>query len=129
MCRLPFHPLTSRHARYPSTNATPSTHDILSRNTHILTTPSQTNATVLSAGFRVLGALLSVLPGSLAQQAPQVLSTATAVLSQPVAAGTAPLHVAVMGFLGLFVGTHAPGVWGGGLGKVSGEGSFGGEGS
>ncbi|KAL1752017.1 armadillo-type protein [Schizophyllum commune] len=81
--------------------------------------PPKTNATVLSAGFRVLGALLSVLPGSLAQQAPQVLSTATAVLSQPVAAGTAPLHVAVMGFLGLFVGTHAPGVWGGGLGKLT----------
>ncbi|KAI5823275.1 TIP120-domain-containing protein [Schizophyllum commune Tattone D] len=81
--------------------------------------PPKTNATVLSAGFRVLGALLSVLPGSLAQQAPQVLATATAVLSQPVAAGTAPLHVAVMGFLGLFVGTHAPGVWGSGLGKLT----------
>ena len=115
-CTLPFHECFPFHARYPLTQHTHTNH------------PLQTNATVLSAGFRVLGALLSVLPGSLAQQAPQVLATVTAVLSQPVAAGTAPLHVAVMGFLGLFVGTHAPGVWGGGLGKVSGEGC-GGEGS
>ncbi|KAI0075919.1 ARM repeat-containing protein [Panus rudis PR-1116 ss-1] len=68
----------------------------------------KTSPTVLQAGFALLHQLLTVLPGSLAAQAPQVLSTVKSVLSQSSTTSTAGLQVNALSFLGLFFRSHSP---------------------
>ncbi|KAF9560250.1 TIP120-domain-containing protein [Agrocybe pediades] len=68
----------------------------------------KTSPTVLQAGFGLLRNLLTVLPGSLATQVPQVVSTTKSVLSQAPTTSTSTLHLTCLSFIGLFFATHAP---------------------
>ena len=52
----------------------------------------KTSPVVLQSGFSVLHTLLTVLPGSLAQQTPQILTISKSVLSQSSSSSTAALH-------------------------------------
>ncbi|KAL4071187.1 armadillo-type protein [Scleroderma yunnanense] len=72
---------------------------------------SKTAPATLQAGFQVLHALLSVLPGSLPAQVPQIVLTVKGVLSQPPTTSTSPLHISCLSFLGIFFSTHAPTVF------------------
>lgn len=69
---------------------------------------SKTAPTTLQAGFQVLHALLSVLPGSLPSQVSQIVITVKSVLSQSPTTSTSTLHLSCLSFLGLFFSTHAP---------------------
>lgn len=68
----------------------------------------KTAPSTLQAGFGVLHALLSVLPGSLSGQAVQILTTSKSVLSQPPTTSTSALHTTCLSFLALFFSTHSP---------------------
>ncbi|KIM50112.1 hypothetical protein SCLCIDRAFT_34642, partial [Scleroderma citrinum Foug A] len=72
---------------------------------------SKTAPATLQAGFQVLHALLSVLPGSLPAQVSQIVITVKGVLSQPPTTSTSTLHLSCLSFLGLFFSTHAPSVF------------------
>ena len=72
---------------------------------------SKTAPATLQAGFQVLHALLSVLPGSLPAQVSQIVITVKSVLSQPPTTSTSTLHLSCLSFLGLFFSTHAPSVF------------------
>lgn len=63
---------------------------------------------VLQAGFSLLNALLSVLPGSLTPQIPQIITIAKTVLSQPLSTSTSALHLVTLTFLALLFSTHSP---------------------
>lgn len=66
----------------------------------------KTSASTLQSGFSLLNTLLSVLPGSLSTQAPQILSTSKAVLAQ--SGSAANLQVSCLSFLSVFFLTHSP---------------------
>ena len=66
----------------------------------------------LQAGFQLFIKLLTVLPGSLADQASPVLATSKELLALPVTPNTATLHITVLTFLILFFGTHPPASFG-----------------
>ncbi|KAF8168473.1 armadillo-type protein [Crassisporium funariophilum] len=63
---------------------------------------------VLQAGFVLLHALLTVLPGSLSTQVPLIVSTSRSILSQSPTTSTSTLHLTCLSFLALFFSTHAP---------------------
>jgi cullin-associated NEDD8-dissociated protein 1 len=69
---------------------------------------SKTPPATLQAGFGLLHALLDVLPGSLSNQVPLVISTSKSVLSQSPTTSTSALHLTCLSFLALFFATHAP---------------------
>lgn len=66
----------------------------------------KTPAASLLGGYALLNTLLTVLPGSLATQAPQVISNAKTVLSQSTTGSAATLQVSCLSFLALFFSTH-----------------------
>lgn len=67
----------------------------------------KTAPTTLQAGFSLLNSVLSVLPGCLAAQAPQIIANAKAVLSQS-STTAANLQVSCLAFLGVFFESHPP---------------------
>lgn len=69
---------------------------------------TKTPPPVLQAGFSLLIALLTVLPGSLSTQVAQIASTSKSVLSQPPTTSTSTLHLTCLTFLALFFSTHPP---------------------
>ena len=68
----------------------------------------KTSPTVLQAGFGLLHALLTVLPGSFSTPAPLIVSTSKSVLSQAPSTSTSALHLTSLSFLTLFFATHSP---------------------
>jgi len=68
----------------------------------------KTSPTVLQAGFGLLHALLTVLPGSFSTQAPLIVSTSKSVLSQAPSTSTSALHLTCLSFLTSFFATHSP---------------------
>lgn len=62
----------------------------------------------LQAGFSLLYALLTVLPGSLSTQVPLIASTSKSILSQSPTTSTSTLHLTTLSFLALFFSTHTP---------------------
>ncbi|KAI6142115.1 armadillo-type protein [Pisolithus tinctorius] len=72
---------------------------------------SKTAPATLQAGFQVLNALLSVLPGSLFAQVSPIVVTIKGILSQPPTTTTSTLHLTCLSFLGLFFSTHPPPVF------------------
>lgn len=68
--------------------------------------PSKKPLTTFPDGFQLLRALLSILPGSLSFQAPQIGMIAKDVLSQPLTTATPTLYLTCLAFLGLFFSTH-----------------------
>ncbi|KAF8972524.1 armadillo-type protein [Flammula alnicola] len=75
----------------------------------------KTSPAVLQAGFGLLHALLTVLPGSLSTQVPLIVSTSKSVLSQAPTTSTSTLHLTCLSFLALFFSTHSPNVFAGSL--------------
>ncbi|KAF8907661.1 armadillo-type protein [Gymnopilus junonius] len=75
----------------------------------------KTSPAVLQAGFGLLHALLTVLPGSLASQVPLVASTSKSVLSQSPTTSTSTLHLTCLSFLALFFSSHSPSTFSGSL--------------
>jgi len=73
---------------------------------------SKSSAASLQAGFQLFIELLTVLPGSLANQASPVLATSKEILALPVTTNTAALHTTVLTFLVLFFSTHPPASFG-----------------
>jgi cullin-associated NEDD8-dissociated protein 1 len=69
---------------------------------------SKTPPAVLQAGFGLLHAMLTVLPGSLSTQAPLIVSTSKSVLSQAPSTSTSTLHLTCLSFLAVFFATHSP---------------------
>ncbi|KAG5641254.1 hypothetical protein DXG03_005660, partial [Asterophora parasitica] len=69
---------------------------------------AKTPPATLQAGFSLLYALLTVLPGSLSNQVPLIFSTSKTILSQPPTTSTSTLHLTCLSFLGLYVSTHSP---------------------
>ncbi|PPQ98061.1 hypothetical protein CVT26_003287 [Gymnopilus dilepis] len=69
---------------------------------------SRTSPATLQAGFGLLHALLTVLPGSLSSQVPLIVATAKSVLSQSPSTSTSTLHLTCLSFLALFFSTHSP---------------------
>ncbi|KAI0325025.1 ARM repeat-containing protein [Cubamyces sp. BRFM 1775] len=65
----------------------------------------------LEAGFSLLHKLLTVLPGSLANQSAQIIANAKSVLSVSSRSSSASLQVTCMSFLALFFSKHAPAVY------------------
>jgi cullin-associated NEDD8-dissociated protein 1 len=74
---------------------------------------------VLQEGFRLLTALLSVIPGALSSQTGAIINLSSSVLSQPVSTGTASLHLGVLSFLKLFFSAHSPSTFGPSLPKIT----------
>ncbi|KAG6854209.1 hypothetical protein C0991_009522 [Blastosporella zonata] len=68
----------------------------------------KTPPATLQAGFSLLHALLTVLPGSLSTQVPLIFSTSKAILSQSPTTTTSTLHLTCLSFLALFFSTHPP---------------------
>lgn len=68
----------------------------------------KTSPTVLQAGFGVLHTLLTVLPGSLSTQIPQILTISKSLLSQSSSSSTSALHLTCLSFLALLFSTHSP---------------------
>lgn len=66
----------------------------------------KTSITTLQGGYSLLYTLLTVLPGSLTVQAPQVITNAKQVLTQSSSTSVANLQVSCLAFLGLFFSTH-----------------------
>ncbi|KAG6819791.1 hypothetical protein H0H93_008643 [Arthromyces matolae] len=71
----------------------------------------KTPPATLQAGFSLLQALLSVLPGCLTNQVPLIFSTSKTVLSQSPTTTTSTLHLTCLSFLALFFSTHPPPVF------------------
>ncbi|KAG5651284.1 hypothetical protein H0H81_009201 [Sphagnurus paluster] len=69
---------------------------------------AKTPPATLQAGFSLLHALLTVLPGCLSTQAPLIFSTSKAILVQSPTTSTSTLHLTTLSFLALFVSTHSP---------------------
>ncbi|KAF4584667.1 hypothetical protein EYR40_004654 [Pleurotus pulmonarius] len=68
----------------------------------------RTSSATLQAGFKLLQALLHVLPGSLGTQVALIISTSHSVLSQSPTTSSATLHLTCLTFLALFFATHPP---------------------
>ncbi|KAH9850563.1 ARM repeat-containing protein [Lenzites betulinus] len=71
----------------------------------------KTAAPTLEAGFTLLHKLLTVLPGSLANQSAQIITYAKNVLSASARSSSAALQVTCMSFLALFFSKHSPAVY------------------
>lgn len=69
---------------------------------------SKNSPAVLQAGFSVLIALLTVLPGCLSSQVPLIVSISKTVLSQSSTSSTSTLHFTCLSFLALFFSSHSP---------------------
>lgn len=67
----------------------------------------KTSPVVLQAGFSVLHTLLTVLPGSLATQVPQIITISKSVLAQSSSSSTAALYLTCLSFLALLFSSHA----------------------
>ncbi|KDR68751.1 hypothetical protein GALMADRAFT_256581 [Galerina marginata CBS 339.88] len=79
----------------------------------------KTSPAVLQAGFGLLQALLTVLPGSLSNQVALIVSTSKSVLSQPPSTSTSTLHLTCLSFLALFFSTHSPSTFAGSLSALT----------
>ena len=79
----------------------------------------KTNATVLQTGFGVLHTLLTVLPGSLSAQTPQIITISKSVLSQNSSTSTSTLQLAVLSFLSLLFSSHSPSSFSGSLSSIT----------
>ncbi|KAF8139703.1 armadillo-type protein [Boletus edulis] len=73
--------------------------------------PPKTPPATVQAGFRLLHALLGVLPGSLSSQVGPIVATSKSILSQSPTTTTSTLHLTCLSFLALFLSTHAPAVF------------------
>ncbi|KAF8060828.1 armadillo-type protein [Lyophyllum atratum] len=80
---------------------------------------AKTPPATLQAGFRLLHALLTVLPGCLSTQVQPVFSTSKTILSQPPTTSTSTLHLTCLSFLALFVATHSPLTFAGSLSIIT----------
>lgn len=69
---------------------------------------AKTPPATLQAGFKLLYALLDVLPGSLSSQVPLIATTSKLILSQSPTTSTSALHLTCLSFLALFFATHSP---------------------
>lgn len=79
---------------------------------------AKTTPSTLQAGFTLLHTLLTVLPGSLGPQAPQVIVNAKTVLSQSATSSSSTLQVTCLSFLALFFSSHAPPTYAGSLDSI-----------
>ncbi|KAL0945592.1 hypothetical protein HGRIS_014751 [Hohenbuehelia grisea] len=68
----------------------------------------KTSPATMQAGFRMLQAVLDVLPGSLSAQVGPITSIAHTVLAKESTTTTANLNLTVLTFLSLFFATHPP---------------------
>lgn len=68
----------------------------------------KTATTTLQAGFELLKGILSVAPGSLTTQTPQVFSILKNTVSQPSSTTTSGLHTICLAFLSSYFSTHPP---------------------
>lgn len=68
----------------------------------------KTAAATLQAGFELLKGLLSVTPGSLTNQTPQIFAILKTTLSQSSSTTTAALHTTCLTFLSSYFSTHPP---------------------
>ncbi|PCH33074.1 ARM repeat-containing protein [Wolfiporia cocos MD-104 SS10] len=75
----------------------------------------KTSLTTLQAGFSLLHALLSTLPGCLAGNAAAIIATSKSVLAQSAKTNAAPLQITCMSFVALFFSTHSPPAFSGSL--------------
>ncbi|PPQ69227.1 hypothetical protein CVT25_006944 [Psilocybe cyanescens] len=80
---------------------------------------SKTSPAVLQAGFGLLHALLTVLPGSLTTQVSLIVTTSKTVLSQAPTTSTSTLHLTCLSFLALFFSTHPPSAFSGSLSTLT----------
>lgn len=71
----------------------------------------KTPPTVIQAGFNLLHTLLSVSPGCLSGQVPQITSIANFVLLETPATSNSVLHTSCLSFLSLFFAVHSPPVF------------------
>ncbi|THG96420.1 hypothetical protein EW026_g5420 [Hermanssonia centrifuga] len=78
----------------------------------------KTASPALQAGFSLLHTLLTVLPGALASQAPQVLANTKVVLAQSTTSSASTLQVTCLSFLALFFATHHPPTFSGSLDSI-----------
>ncbi|KZT08972.1 TIP120-domain-containing protein [Laetiporus sulphureus 93-53] len=69
------------------------------------------SAITQQAGFSLLHTLLTVLPGCLANFAPQIIATSKTVLTQSHKTSASALHITCMSFVALFFSTHSPSVY------------------
>ncbi|KAG6910631.1 hypothetical protein DXG01_009140 [Tephrocybe rancida] len=76
---------------------------------------AKTPPATLQAGFSLLHALLTVLPGSLSTQVPLIFSTSKTILSLSPTTTTSTLHLTCLSFLALFFSTHPPPIFAGPL--------------
>ena len=79
----------------------------------------KTPPTVLQAGFGLLHALLTVLPGSLAAQVSLITSTSKSIFLEAPSTSTSTLHLTCLSFLALFFSTHAPSTFSSSLPNVT----------
>ena len=68
----------------------------------------KTATATLQAGFELLNGLLSVSPGSLTNQTPQIFAILKTTLSQPSSTTTSGLHTTCLTFLSSYFSTHPP---------------------
>jgi cullin-associated NEDD8-dissociated protein 1 len=68
----------------------------------------KTATATLQSGFELLKSLLSVAPGSLTNQTPQIFGILKATLSQPSSTATSGLHTTCLTFLSSYFSTHSP---------------------
>jgi len=68
----------------------------------------KTATTTLQAGFELLNVLLSVSPGSLTNQTPQIFTILKTTLSQSSSTTTSGLHTTCLTFLSSYFSTHPP---------------------
>lgn len=68
----------------------------------------KTATAALQAGFELLKGILSVAPGSLATQTPQIFTILKNTLSQPSSTTTSGLHTTCLAFLSSYFSTHTP---------------------
>lgn len=80
---------------------------------------AKTPPATLQAGFSLLHALLTVLPGSLSTQVPSIFATSKTVLSQSPTTTTSTLHLSCLSFLSLFFSTHPPPIFAGSLSTLT----------
>ena len=79
---------------------------------------AKTAPTTLQAGFNLLHNLLTVLPGCLGPQSPQVVANAKTVLSQSSTSSASTLQVTCLSFLALFFASHSPSAYASSLDSI-----------
>lgn len=68
----------------------------------------KTSPTTLQAGFSLLHTLLDVLPGSLTNFSPQIITTTRTVLLQSSKTSASTLHITCLSFVASFFSSHPP---------------------